>query len=313
MKVFVLSDERVVNSYGFRVLTAGISLERFKNNPICLNDHRNSTKDVLGTWQNITKDEHTLRASPKFDTEDADGKEVVRKVNNGTLKGCSIGISFEPENMVVIDGILTVTQCELLEASICAVPSNSASIVLYNKDKKQLTESEVKTLCHEATKEFKPKNKPMKELTTHLQLEDNANETAILNAVKGIEAKLTASQNENATLKAENEALKKAETERKQAELNAELEAAVKDGRIDEKGKAPILELSHDAAMKLLKSLPARQNIGGRINGTESQLDRYDKMSWEELDKGNHLLTLKTKFPEYYKERYEMQFGNPSH
>lgn len=311
MKRFVLSDERVINSYGFRVLTAGINMERFNNNPICLNDHKNSTKDVLGIWEDIKKDEHTLTATPKFDTEDADGKEVVRKVKSGTLKGCSIGITFEPDYMLMIDGVLTLTKCELLEASICAVPSNSAAIVLYNKAEQPLTETEVKTLCHDVKNQFKQikTEKTMKELTAHLQLDDNANETAILNAVKGIEAKLTASQNENASLKAENESLKQAEKTRQQAELNAELEAAVKDGRLDEAGKAPFLELAHDSAMKLLQSLPKRTPVNGRMSTEDSELSKYDKMTWDEMDKGNHLAHLKAVHPDYFRERYQQEFG----
>lgn len=320
-KRFVLSNGEVTNSYGFRVLTAGIDLERFKANPVCLNEHRNSTKNVLGTWEDIEVNGHILTATPNFDTEDEEGKEVARKVNNGTIKGCSIGIKFKYDDIQMIEDVPVIVKCELMEASFCAIPSNAASVVLYDEEEKQLTEKQVQDLClsfkekEEETTGQKKKNnqneKPitMKQLVAHLQLSENAGETDILEAVKGIEAKLTASENEKAKLKAEKEALEKEKEEAEKAELNAELEAAVKDGRIDEEGKAPILEMPHQSAMKLLSSLKKRKSVSGQLKTEEAALSEYDKMSWQELDKGNHLAKLKAENPDYYRERFKKQFG----
>lgn len=306
---FILNDERVTNSYGFRVKTAGIKLERFLSNPVCLNNHSNNTKDVLGNWVDTEKQEHLLTAKPQFDTEDAEGKEVVRKVEKGILKACSMGISFDPDNLVMEEGVLTVTECELLEASICAVPSNSAAITLYNKQGEILSEKEIKQICLSAQTINPFKNKPMNKLKSYLQLDTNADETVIINAVKTIEAKLTASETEKATLKAENETLKTAEQNRLKALLTAEVEQAVKDGRLDEAGKAPILEMSHDSAMALLKALPKRKSVAEQLKGDESKLAAFDKMSWDELDRGNHLATLKADYPDYFAERKRQQFG----
>lgn len=55
-KVFVLNDETQTNSYGFRVKTEGISLTRFESNPVCLNNHKNDTKNVLGKWVDVQKE-----------------------------------------------------------------------------------------------------------------------------------------------------------------------------------------------------------------------------------------------------------------
>ncbi|AFR36555.1 HK97 family phage prohead protease [Riemerella anatipestifer] len=306
---FILNDERVTNSYGFRVKTAGIKLDRFLSNPVCLNNHSNNTKDVLGNWVDTEKQGHLLTAKPQFDTEDAEGKEVVRKVEKGILKACSMGISFDPDNLVMEDGVLTVTECELLEASICAVPSNSAAITLYNKQGEILSERQIKQICLSAQNTNSFKNKPMNKLKSYLQLDVNADETAIIGAVKAIEAKLTASENEKATLKAENEALKKAEDDRKKALLTAEVEQAVKDGRLDEAGKTPILEMAHDSAMALLKALPKRKSVSEQLQGDEEKLAAFDKMTWDELDKGNHLAALKADYPDYFAERKKREFG----
>ncbi|MCK0200649.1 HK97 family phage prohead protease [Ornithobacterium rhinotracheale] len=306
---FILNDERVTNSYGFRVKTAGINLKRFLSNPVCLNNHRNNTKDVLGSWEDVSVEEHLLTATPKFDTEDVDGKEVVRKVERGVLKGCSMGFTFNPKDMVMENGVLTLTKCELTEASICAIPSNAASVVLYNQNGDTLSEQEIKAICLQAENEYIKTKNEMKELTAHLQLEENANESAILNAVKSIEAKLTASETEKVALKAEIEALKKVETERQTATLTAEVEKAVKAGKLDEAGKAPILAMPYEGAMALLAALPERKSITAQLKDNESKLAKFDKMTWDELDKGNHLAMLKAEHPEYFAERKKQQFG----
>ena len=75
---FLVNDERKKNSYGFHVETAGIDLkERFEGNPVCLNDHTNSTKAVLGTWSDFKSENGTLSMIPEFDTEDKIGRAHV--------------------------------------------------------------------------------------------------------------------------------------------------------------------------------------------------------------------------------------------
>lgn len=309
-RTFILSDGNTTNSYGFRVLTAGISLDRFKKNPVCLNEHKKSTKDVLGIWEDIEIKGQQLTASPKFDTEDIEGKEVVRKVNNGIIKGCSIGISFSYDDLELIDDVPVITKCELLEASICAIPSNASAVVLYNQDGEKLTDEQVQSLCLSITdKQPKKTEITMKQLVAHLQLAENATEAEILTAVKGIEAKLTASETEKKKVQNELDALKKAKEDEEKAKLTAELDQAVKDGRLDEAGKEPLLALSYDAAMKVLNSLPKRQSVAGQLQNPEAQLSNFDKMTWEELDKGNHLAKLKAENPDYYKERFRQKFG----
>lgn len=309
--LFVVSDEAVLNSYGFCVLTSGINTEeRFKDNPICLNNHNNDTRHVLGSWIDIEVKDGKLYMRPVFDTKDPDGVEVVRKVLSGTIKASSIGIMFDPVDMVLLNDRLTLTKCILFEVSIVAVPSNANAIALFNMAGQQLSEQEIKSLCLSIQPEKHFNNNTMKLLTAHLQLAENATEEAILSAIKAVELKLTESQNTNATLKTEIETLKSAAKEKNTAELTAELEAAVKDGRIDEAGKAPILELAHESAMKLLKSLPKRKSVANEIEaGEKTPEEMYGKLSWSELDKTNKLHKLKTDFPDYYAERFEQHFG----
>ncbi len=314
-KTFILNDENVKNSYGFRVLTAGIGMERFNANPVCLNNHSNHTKDVLGAWTDIKADGALLTATPDFDTEDEDGKEVVRKVEAGKLKACSIGIMIEPEHVLALEnGDVVVTKCELMEASIVAVPSNANAVVLYNQEGNPLTEQQTKqiVLAAQTAKPFiKPDNPDnMKILLSHLQLAEGSTEAAVLEAIKGIEAKLTASENKNVKLQADYDALKKAEADRQTAELNALLDGAVKDGRIDAAAKATFAELSYDQATKLLATFKPRESVEGQIDKPAAAAAKYEKLSFEDLRKQNKLAALKAEFPDIYEQKFEEQFGH---
>jgi len=309
--LFVVSDEAVLNSYGFCVLTSGINYEeRFKDNPICLNNHNNDTRHVLGSWIDIEVKDGKLFMRPVFDTKDTDGMEVVRKVLSGTIKASSIGIMFDPVDMVLMNDRLTLTKCVLFEVSIVAVPSNANAIALFNMAGQQLSEQEIKSLCLSIQPDKHFNNNTMKLLTTHLQLAENATEEAILSAIKAVELKLTESENTNKTLKTKIKTLEDAAKEKDTAELTTELTAAVKDGRIDEAAKATFLELSHESAMKLLKSLPKRKSVANEIEaGEKTPEEMYGKLSWSELDKTNKLGKLKADFPDYYAERFEQHFG----
>lgn len=309
-KKFVLNDENVTNSYGFRVLTAGINLDRFRSNPVILNNHSNHTKDVLGMWDEITSEGKLLTAESEFDTEDPDGKEVVRKVQKGLLKAASIGIRIEPENLKNINGDLVVTQCELMEASIVAVPSNANAIVLYASDDRMMTEQEIKSLCLDVQtiNPFENHTK-MKIVLSHLQLAETATETEILEAVKTIEAKLTASETEKNNLQAKLTAFENAEKERQTTLLNAEIETAIKDGRIDAGSKEHFKNLEAETSLEILKNLPKRTPVTEQIENEGGASEKYAKLSWEELRKQNKLEALKADNYELYEQKFEEKFG----
>jgi len=316
MNSFVINDENKQNSFGFKVKTDGIdTADRFDANPICLNNHVNDTKNVLGKWKDYRKEGALFLGIPEFDTEDSEGKEVVRKVTKGIIKSVSMGIFFDPKDMVLLNGELWLLKCVLYEVSIVAVPSNANAVMLYNiNDGKPYTETEIKQMCLALQKpENHKQESDMKLVTAHLQLAETANETEVLTAVKAIEAKLTATTQAKDALQLKYDALVQEQTAKLKTEFDTELAQAVKDGRIDEAGKAPIEEMvqasGYEKGLKLLATLPKREPIADKLKGKEATLAAYDKMGWNELDKGNHLVTLKADMPEYYAERFEQQFG----
>jgi len=89
-KEFVLSDE-TKNSYGFKVMTNGINLSRFRQNPVMYYNHDREA-GVIGQWDNVRIDGKRLLGTPIFDLNDPLGAKVAKQVADGFLKGASIGI-----------------------------------------------------------------------------------------------------------------------------------------------------------------------------------------------------------------------------
>ena len=119
-----------VNADGFVIQTKGIRTERFKKDPVMLYMHARE-KGVIGRWDNIRTEGSQLIADAVFDENNPLGKEVKERVDGGFLRSASIGLSVL--NYERIDGVDTVTDCELTEVSIVDIPSNRNAVKLFDK------------------------------------------------------------------------------------------------------------------------------------------------------------------------------------
>ena len=122
---FLVSDESD-NSHGFKVLTEGIDITQFEKNPIMLYMHERPT--IIGMWKNLRKEDGKLYADAVFDTESEKGGEVARQVEKGFLRGASIGITYQKEDLK--NGVLE--KCRLFEISIVDMGSNPNALKLYD-------------------------------------------------------------------------------------------------------------------------------------------------------------------------------------
>lgn len=301
--VFVLNDENKVNSYGFRIRNAGIDLSRFINNPVMLDDHWASTRSVLGKWDDIKQEGATLTAVPGFDKEDADAAKVAGKVDRGFINGCSMGILFDPADMQYeSNGNLLLNKCELLEASIVAIPSNANAVRLYVKTEKGnelMTPDQVK-ICLSTTlrqaqddnQNFKPENTMKKVFLSTAALIALAL-TDRYDAATGIDQSLvdegiTRLRNELDTVKAD---LKAKETALKTITDNAnaakklaiekKVDNAIKEGRfdavstnadggqIDNRAEFITMGIANEATLDaVLSALPAKKSLGAGVHNT---------------------------------------------
>ncbi|MCL2291222.1 MAG: hypothetical protein FWC34_11080 [Bacteroidetes bacterium] len=215
-KTFVLSDESV-NSYGFRVLTAGIDLERFLKNPVMLWNHTRAWRDTedtilpIGRWENLRVEDGKLLGDTCFDMDDPFAAKIANKVEKGFIKASSVGIekialSDAPEYLLPGQTRMTVTRSLLLEASLTDIPSNANAVSLYD-DKGNIIELNADGECLIGLLNSNNQNqneKNMKFIALKLGLSENATEAEILAKVQellALQAKLDEKDNEIATLK----------------------------------------------------------------------------------------------------------------
>lgn len=139
-KRLIISTE-AVNSFGFRVLTSGIDLSQYRNNPILLWMHQRpegKSKDEvlpLGFISDLQLNGTELSGIPNFDDSDDFAVKIYNKVQNGTIKMCSPGLlpveqSDAPAMMVPGQTLPTVIKSVLIEVSIADIGSNPNALAV---------------------------------------------------------------------------------------------------------------------------------------------------------------------------------------
>jgi len=154
---FIVSDENVLNSYGFRVMTDGIDLSQFEKNPLVLwmhkrpgrrSDENNKETEVfpIGKVVSLSKDIGRLIADIEFDQDDEFARKIEQKVENGIIRMTSPGLepvalSDEDEYLLPGQTGMTLTKSTLHEISIVDLGSNpnALRLALYNTENKLVT------------------------------------------------------------------------------------------------------------------------------------------------------------------------------
>lgn len=318
-KRFTFNDEKIKNSYGFYILTAGIDTTRFNRNPICLNDHSNWTGAVLGTWADLSAENGALSGTPNFDTKDKYHKEVIRQVESGTIKGCSMGVLFDEADFTKNEkGELVLTKCELMEVSIVAIPSNANSVALYHKNGVMMKENEVKTLClsfGENTEQNHNQNNNFNMKKIHLSVlafvalgfaktTKEVDEAELDEAILGLKAKIDEQGIELQRAKADLSAYQNAEKLAQEGKITTMVELAVKEGRITAEHAQTYKDLAaqnFELAQKTLESFPKKVDLStgiitpaGNDAGVKTMED-FQKLSHEKQ------LSFKNENPDLYK------------
>ena len=329
-KTFVLHDE-THNTQGFRLLTAGADLSVFKNNPVMLLNH-NDWDLPIGRWENIRIEGTRILADADFDEKDERAATVMGKVDRGYLRSASIG-AWEPEEtsndpslMFPGQALPTVTKWKVREASICTIGSNHNALALYDKENKLIDLGDKQQLIKlfdtaSGTNVSHNNNTQMTILTGLLKLSDNASEQAIADEVRKIIQLRDQLQTENGTLKTENQSLtakvnvfeQKEKDERKATAITL-VDTAIKDGRLDAKGKDAWLAMfdsAFDQAKTQLEAIPARGSVAAQVqtsSGTGKGTVKLADMTFAEIVKADKLKDLK-KEPELYIEKFYEAYG----
>ncbi|WP_271783878.1 caudovirus prohead protease [Aquimarina algiphila] len=315
-KRFVLSDQSVANSYGFFIMTEGIRQDRFRANPVMLSDHLNSNCNVIGRWINIEVKDGQLTAEAEFDTVDKQANKIGGKVERDFIKGASMGILFDPSDLVYIDDQIILQSCEITEASIVPVPSNKNAIRLYNKEGELWKEDEIKQLClslsgttDPITQNLNPKNNEehtdMKKITLSIPALmalgiTNPDKDGIDASV--LEGKILGLANSVASLTAANKTLTdsiEAEQVQKATDM---VEQALAAGKITADKKEEFLEFAKanfSLAKSTLEAIPAKTSLSAQVNtpagtGEVKTMEEFQKLSLQQQ------LSFKNDNPEGY-------------
>ena len=135
-----------MNSYGSRVLTAGIDLSQYERNPVLLWLHRRSWEPgamPIGRVENLRVEDGKLIGTPVFDQNDDFAKKIESKWDNGYLRMASAGlepIETTPDPTLIMPGQTreTVTRSKLVEVSIVDIGGNDEALQLYGQEGKLL-------------------------------------------------------------------------------------------------------------------------------------------------------------------------------
>ena len=312
------------------MLTSGANLSVFENNPVMLLNHDDWNLPI-GRWENIRGAGSRILADAVFDKDDERAVAVMGKVERGFLKAASIGgwpgeSSNDPSLMLPGQTYPTMVTWTVREASICTIGSNHNAIALYDQENKRMDLNDKGTLIKlfdtASGIHVSPKNKTqMTILTGLLKLSDNASEQAIADEVQKIIRLRDELQKENSALKTEKEALsskvqafeKKEKDERKASAVTL-VDKAIKEGRLDAKGKDAWLgmfDANFDQAKTQLDAIPPRASVTQQIQASPSGGTggvKLADMTFPEIIKADRLKELK-KDGELYKQKFFEAYG----
>ncbi len=130
---FIVCDN-TVNRYGWRLLVAGIELDGFLKNPVCLVQHFTYSMPV-GKWKNLRVEGEELKGTVEFDRNDEDAVKLYWKYKDGFMNAVSLNIlpieeSDEKDMLLATQKYPTVIKSELLEISLVTLPGQKNAVKL---------------------------------------------------------------------------------------------------------------------------------------------------------------------------------------
>ena len=297
-----------LNSYGTRVLTAGMIVEQYNRNPVLLYMHQRG--QVIGYVKDLKVENDAVTGELVFDEASELSIRCKKQWEFGSLKMVSVGIdiletSDAPEFLVQGQTAPTITKSKLFEVSLVDIGANDDAIVL-QKDGVRLTlgknAAEVLPLLHSNNNNQKTKQMDQEKLALELGLPKDADE-ATINAKL---AKLKADGAEAETLRQERDTLRA-------ARIETLVNAAIAEKKIGEDKKQQFLDLGKKiGADELKQTFDAMSpqvklsNIvtgGGAPAGGHAEYKKLSDVPSDELSK------MREQNPAQYKKLYKAEYG----
>ena len=299
-----ITNERL-NSYGTRVLTAGMDVSQYERNPVLLYMHERG--QVIGYVKDLKVEGDEVTGELMFDEASELSQRCKKQWEFGSLKMVSVGIdvlelSEDKKHLVEGQTSPTITRSKLFEVSVVDIGANDDAIVLM-RDGKRLEmgkdgESPLPKLNHNK-KQDKKMNK--EEIALLLGLPADASEEAI----KAKVAELKAAAAERETLAREHDALQL-------SRIETAVEGAIAEKKISADKKAHFIELGKKVGIESLSAtfdaMSAQVKLSQVVGhqGAAPQDKTWQKLSDVPSDK---IMDLRKNQPDEYKRLFKAEYG----
>lgn len=299
-----------LNSYGTRVLTDGLDIEQYNRNPVLLWMHQRG--QVIGTVTDLRREHGEITGLLNFDEASELSQRCKKQWEFGSLRMVSVGIdilewSDDPNLAVEGQTMATITKSKLTEVSVVDIGANDDAIRL-NYQGQQLNLSAggacpLPSLYNQSNQPQlnHPTEMDTKVLALKLGLPEGADETAIYAKIDEIKA--TSAEVE--TLRAEKEAVI-------QREVEALVDGAVAEKKIELKMRDHFIELGKslgaESLRTTLQAMSPREKLSATLNssGQAVQPKTYAKLSDVPSEE---LMQLRESDPDRYKQLYKAEYG----
>lgn len=313
----VISDESE-NGRGFRVLTSGISLERYDLNPVLLWMHRRG--EVIGQMRNVRVEDGRLTGEPWFDMATDLSRQISEQYALGSVRACSMGIDvLQVEAEPTFDGNErpVVTRSSLYEVSLVDVPENANTVSL-SYGGHEIGHDGLVRLSHGAalpgflmTETKNPNIHPnqdemkLSEMAVLLGLDAGASEEQVRARV----ADLLSKQEKLTAVTAELETARQKQAAAELAHVESLVDSAISDMRLTADKRQCYVDLGKQVGPAQLGQLLADMRPVGRISETLEH--QADSGQWKRLSDvpAGEIAALKARDRGLYARLYKAEYG----
>lgn len=299
-----ITNERL-NSYGTRVLTAGMDVSQYERNPILLYMHQRG--DVIGYVKDMKVEGDEVTGELMFDEATELSVRCKKQWEFGSLKMVSVGIDvleLSEDKKYLVEGQTspTVTRSKLFEVSLVDIGANDDAIVLMKDGQRlEMGKDGENVLPKLNLNNNQEEDMDKKEIALLLGLPADASDEAIKAKIN----ELKTAADERAELVKENDELKL-------SRIEAAVDGAIAEKKITADKKEHFVEVGKKVGLESLNTTFGAMTpqvklsqVIGHHGGAPAETT-WQKLSDVPEDK---ILELRKNNPDEYKRLYKAEYG----
>lgn len=297
-----------LNSYGTRVLTAGMNVEQYCRNPVLLYMHERG--DVIGYVKDLKVENDEVTGELVFDEATELSKRCKKQFEFGSLKMVSAGLdiiemSEDAAHLVAGQTSPTITKSKLFEVSVVDIGANDDALVLTHKGKTITLGRDGECPLPELSNNHQKSKSEMEQKAIALQL--GLPETATDAEIAEKLGELKAAKEENAKLQKEKDALTL-------ASITSLVEKAIGEKRITADKKDEFINLGKEIGVEKLTSVFSAMSPQVKLStvlGQHGTAKTDVPVTYKKLSEvpGDKLLEMREQQQDEYKRLYKAEYG----